>query len=153
MDINIGKGLTLPVDTVKLGLPADLTPVAAHVVAIGLRNILMDAHASVTREEAGDDVQAQSLAASEKKLAAMYAGEVRTASTREGDPVRAEAIRMATDAIKTALRKAGKKPNKVDPKAIREKALGLITPELLAKAKARVDELRAADVSVDIEGL
>lgn len=148
MEINIGKGLSLNVDQTKLN-----DAVMAHVVAIGLRNILMDAHASVTRDEVGDDVQAQSLAASQKKLDAMYAGEVRTSSTRTGDPVRAEAIRIAVDKVKAALRKAGKKVTDYDAKAIRDAAEKKITPEILALAQKRVDEQKALGGDVDVSDL
>lgn len=148
LTINIGKGLTMEVDETKLN-----DAVMAHVRAIGLRNILMDAHAYVTREEAGDDVQAQSLAASEKKLAAMYAGEARTSSTRTGDPVRAEAIRIALDKIKTALLKAGKKVADYDAKTLRDAAEKKITPEITALAQKRVDEVKALGGDVDVSEL
>jgi len=146
MKVQIGKGLELDVDVSKL--PGN---VLDHVQYIGLRNILMDAHASVTTDEA--DYQDKALAVSQKKLDAMYAGEVRVAGTREGDPVRAEAMRLAIAMIDTALRKAGRKPSAVDAKVKREKAQSLITPELLAKAAERVAEAKAVTADVDLSGL
>lgn len=146
MKVSIGKGIDLDVDLSKL--PAN---VMEHVTYIGLRNILMDAHASVTTDEA--DYQAKAQAVSEKKLAAMYAGEVRVAGTREGDPVRAEAKRLAVLKITSALRAAGRKVKDVDPKVLREKAESLITPELLLKAAELVAERKALQVDVDISGL
>lgn len=146
MEIQIGKGIALPVEIEKL--PAN---VMDHVVYIGLRNILMDAHAGITTDE--PDYQAKARAVAEKKLAAMLSGEVRVAGTREGDPVRAEAMRLAVAQIDAALRKAGRKPSSVDAKVKREKAQGLITPELLAKAAERVAEAKALDAAVDISGL
>jgi hypothetical protein len=138
MDINIGKGITLPVDV--NALPANAM---AHVVYIGLRNILMDAHA-------GEKDADNSRAVSEKKLAALMSGEVRVTGTREGNPVKAEAIRIATDRIKTALRKAGKKLSDIDPKAIRDRAAQLVDKDesIMAMATTRVAQVKSADVDV-----
>ncbi len=141
MDINIGKGITIPVDPATL--PAN---VMEHVVRIGLRNILMDSHAGITTDE--PDYQAKSRAVAEKKLEAMLAGEVRVAGTREGDPVRAEAIRLATDAIKSALRKAGRKLSDIDAKVLRAKAVEAVDtkPQFLEKAAELVAERKSLDV-------
>lgn len=145
MDVNIGKGISLAVDPSKLPENA-----LAHVIYIGLRNVLMDSHASITAESNPNDLTAAATAMAEKKLAALMAGEVRVSSSREGDPVKAEAIRIASDTIKTALRKKGKKLSNVEPKAIREAALKLIERDatIMVRAKARVEETRAADVDV-----
>lgn len=140
MLVNVGKGLEFTINHDKL-------PQAAmdHVVYIGLRNILMDAHASITSDEYPNETARKEAASAmvEKKLAALMAGEVRVQSTREGDPVRAEAMRMATAQITALIKKAGKKVADYDAKAIREKAASRITPELLAQAKARVEQLKA----------
>lgn len=146
MEINVGKGITIDVDVGKLGFGiGDIsTPVSGHVIYIGLRNILMDAHAGIATDE--PDYQAKARAVVEKKLAAMYAGEVRVAGTREGDPVRAEAMRLATDAVKAMIRKAGKKMSSYDAKALRQAAADYLAkrPELLETAKARVEQAKAA---------
>lgn len=146
--VNIGKSIEMDVDFAAM-------PQAArdHIMYIGARNVLMDCHASITRESNPNDFIESARALAEKKLAALMAGEVRVQSTREGDPVRAEAIRMATDTIRAAIRKSGKKFSDFDPKAVREKAIGMVTPELLAKAKARVDENRAVGADVDLTDL
>src|SRR6516162_4884036 len=104
MKVNIGKGLEFDVDTSRLN-----AAVLEHVQYIGLRNILMDSHANHTKDADGDDYVELSRLTAEKKLDSMYNGEVRTASTREGDPVEAEAVRIALGKIKEAIRKAGKK--------------------------------------------
>lgn len=152
MKVQIGKGIELDVDTDRLGL-VNLTPVGAHVAYMGLRNVLMDSHASHTKEADGDNYVANSRATAERKLEALYNGEVRTLSTREGDPVKAEALRIATGHIRTALRKAGRKLSEIDAKVIREKALDLIArnPSITVQAEKRVAELKAADV--DLEGI
>lgn len=138
MQVNIGKGLEIEVNFTTM-------PQAAidHILYIGARNVLMDSHASITKETNPNDLQDVARAMAEKKLAALMSGEVRVASTREGDPVRAEALRMATAQITALIKKAGKKVADYEPKAIREKAAVRITPELLAQAKARVDQLKA----------
>lgn len=146
MEINVGKGLSIDVDTAKL--PAN---VMDHVVYIGLRNILMDSHAGISTDET--DYQDKSRATVEKKLAAMYAGEVRVAGTREGDPVRAEAMRLALAQVDALLRKAGKKPSKVEAKDKRAAAQKLITDELLATAKARVEQQRSIGGEVELADL
>jgi hypothetical protein len=151
MQVNIGKGLEIDIDAAAL-------PEAAmqHVIYIGLRNILMDSHASITKETNPDDLSDAAEAMARKKLDALMRGEVRVASSREGDPVRAEAIRMASDIIKSALRKKGTKISDVEPKAIREAAVKLLATDrgadISAKAKARVDEQRSAS-EVDLSDL
>jgi hypothetical protein len=94
MQVNIGKGIT--VDVTVESLPAKAME---HVVYIGLRNVLMDAHANVTEKEY--PVEADRLAAAramaDKKLAALMAGEVRKVAERgpRGDAVAREATRLA----------------------------------------------------------
>lgn len=153
MEINVGKGITVDADLLKLGFGYENAghPVSSHVIYIGLRNMLMDAHAGISIDE--PDYQAKARAIVDKKLAAMYSGEVRVAGTREGDPVRAEAMRLALAQVDAILRKAGRKPSKVEAKAKREAAQKLITPELLATAKSRVDESRAIDTGADLTEL
>lgn len=147
MLVNIGKGIEMDVDVTKL--PAN---VQEHVVYIGLRNILMDSHASVTAEKSAD-VGAESLAMAEKKLVAMYAGEVRSVGTRTGDVVKSEAIRIATGLIKAQAKKAGKSLKDVDAKALREAAVALVdrTPAITEQARANIEAAKALDV--DTSGL
>lgn len=146
--VAIGKGIEMRVDETRL--PA---PVMAHVVYMGLRNILMDSHASHTKEADGDNFVANSQATAERKLNAMYNGEVRSVGQREGDPVRAEAIRICIGHVKAHLRKSGKKLSDIDAKVIREAAIKLLdkNPGILKQAEKRVAELRAAQV--DVEGI
>ena len=167
MDVQICKGITLPVDISKLVPQDDITDLATvlengggkyaalkHIVYIGLRNILMDSHAGISTDE--PDYQAKALAVVEKKLAALMAGEVRVASTREGDPVKAEAIRIASDRIKAALKKAGRKVSDVDPKALRAKAVELVSKDeaIMVIAAQRVAEAKAVAAPDELtEGL
>lgn len=139
-DVNVGKGLNIVIDFKAMPQNA-----IDHILYIGARNILMDSHASITADEYPDaEARADAaLAMVDKKLVALMSGEVRVQSTREGDPVRAEAMRMATDIVKAKIKKTGKKVADYEAKAVREAAAKLVTPELLAQAKARVDETRA----------
>lgn len=141
VQVNIGKGIELDVDFSSM-------PQAAidHIMYIGARNVLMDSHASITKESNPDDLADAAMALAQKKLDALMRGEVRVQSTREGDPVRVEALRMATDQIKAIIKKARRKVSDYDAKAIREKAVARITPELLATARQRVEENKSVDV-------
>lgn len=140
--VNVGKSINIEIDFTTM-------PQAAldHILYIGARNILMDSHASITADEYPDADARQEAAGAmvQKKLDALMRGEVRVQSTREGDPVRAEALRMATDIVKAKIKKAGRKVADYEAKAIREAAAKLVTPELLAQAKARVEETQAID--------
>lgn len=98
LNVEIGKGLTIEVDGEAL---REHAPVWNHVVYIGLRNILMDAHASAKAGdfESPEEYRKASLTMAQKKLDAMTRGELRT--TQSGprashvDPVAAEALRLA----------------------------------------------------------
>lgn len=142
MDVNIGKGITLAVDANALPPNA-----LEHVIYIGLRNILMDSHAGIDKDE--DDYQAKSQATAEKKLAALMSGEVRVSSGREGDPIKSEAVRLATLAVKAAIRKAGKKLSDYDAKVIREKALSVMD-KFMEQAQLNVASAKALSVDVEL---
>lgn len=152
MDVNIGKGITLAVDANALPPNA-----LEHVIRIGLRNILMDSHASVTTDE--PDYMAKARAIAETKLAALLSGEVRVSGSREGDPVRAEAKRLAIGELKTAYRKAGKgKLADVEATAWNAGADKMLAhakhgPRLMAMAQANVEKRREAADGVDLADL
>lgn len=146
MQVNIGKGIELEVPAFDTLSQA----VKDHIVYIGFRNILMDSHAGMTPEKAngGDHVEL-SKAIAEKKLAALVAGDLRTTSSREGDPVRAEAIRLAVKAVEGAIRKAGKKVADFDRKVIREKAVENME-KFMVQARKNVEATKALDVEIEI---
>lgn len=144
--VNVGKSIEIDVNF------ADMPQAAIdHILYIGARNILMDSHASITSNEYPDaDLRQEAAAAMvQKKLDALMRGEVRVQSTREGDPVRAEAKAMAKAILTAKIKAAGKKVKDYEANAINEAIAKLITPELMAKAKARVDEAKgtAGDLS------
>lgn len=138
--VNVGKSINVEID-----FPTMPQAALDHILYIGVRNILMDSHASITADEYPDGNARQEAASAmvQKKLDALMRGEVRVQSTREGDPVRAEAKRMATAQIAAKLKKAGRKIADVERAALNAAIDKLLTPELLAQAKARVDETRA----------
>lgn len=139
MKVNCSKGVTVDVNVAKLpGDIADANTPIGHAVYIGLRNILMDAHASVTAEThpKTDDRTAAARAVVEKKLTALMAGEVRVAGTRATDPIEAEMRVQAQKTVDETLRAGGLKPHKVDKK-LRAKAIA-------DYLQWNADELRAA---------
>jgi hypothetical protein len=143
MQVAIGKNITLEVDFANM-------PQASldHIMYIGARNILMDSHASITATDYPDEAErmAAATAMAEKKLAALMRGEVRAASSRVvADPVQAEAMRMAHAIVAAKLRADGKKVKDYEPKALREAAAKLVTPELLKKAARHVTEAKAIE--------
>ena len=81
MQIDIGKGLTMNVNIANLMKQSDSLE---HVLNIGLRNILMDCHAGITKAEYPDDkIRGDvALAIAGKKLQALYENNVRTKIAR-----------------------------------------------------------------------
>ena len=72
MLVAIGKGIELEVDVTRLN-----TEVRDHILRTGLRNLLMDAHASATAKADPQGYVQKSRELAEKKLASLYAGVVR----------------------------------------------------------------------------
>jgi hypothetical protein len=108
MKVAIGRDLELDVNLDHFGMDeATLTPATAHVFYIGLRNILMDAHAGAAKvaQETGhpDSVTEIALGMAQKKLDALYAGDLRRTGGgggRKADAVRNRALAMATEFAK-----------------------------------------------------
>lgn len=111
MDIDIGKGLRVNVARKEI---EKIEAIADHVFKIGMRNILMDSHASVKRDdcESDQDYRDKSLAIAMKKLEKMLNGEIRANS-------------------------GGTRVSSVDPitKMAREIAKGIILPRVKDYAK------------------
>ena len=98
MLVAIGKGIELDVDVSRFN-----TEVHNHLLRTGLRNLLVDAHASATAKADPDNYIKRSQAMAEKKLASLYAGVVR-AQTIGGpktatDPISQVIMRLARKAI------------------------------------------------------
>jgi hypothetical protein len=94
MQVQIGKGLTIDVDLSRLN-----AEVTEHVMRNGLRNLLIDAHASATAKAFPDSYVVKSRELAEKKLASMYEGIVRTQAVggiaKPTDPVAMVILRLA----------------------------------------------------------
>ena len=166
--IQIGKGLAIDVNFGAMPQTA-----LDHILYIGARNVLMDCHASVTKdairqefkddtmtdEELTKELQEQALAMATKKLDALMRGEVRTVSTRESvDPVRAEAIKIARGVVTARLKKEGKKLSDYEPAAIKGACDKIIAndPAIMAQAQKNVDAAKAlttGDVALSDLGL
>jgi hypothetical protein len=98
MLVAIGKGIELDVDVARFN-----DEVHDHIVRTGLRNLLMDAHASVTTKANPDNYIERSREMAEKKLASLYTGVVR-AQTIGGpktppDPISQVIMRLARKAV------------------------------------------------------
>jgi hypothetical protein len=98
MQVQIGKGIELEVNTAKL--PQN---VLDHVIYTGLRNVLMDSHASATAKADPEGYIVKSRELAEKKLASLYAGIARVQSVggpkAPTDPVGAVILRLARKAV------------------------------------------------------
>jgi hypothetical protein len=151
MQVNVGKGIELNVDLARLGVcPSDddLSPVAKHVVYTGLRNILMDAHASATAKADPSGYVAKSRELVEKKLAGLYAGEIRKAVARgPADPLAAEIRKLAFGIVQRLradeLAKVAAKDRLAKMKELAEKHAAEHDAELRPIAERRVKELEA----------
>ena len=98
MLLAIGKGIELDVDPTRFN-----SEVHDHILRTGLRNLLMDAHASATAKADPENYIQRSRELAEKKLASMYAGIVRMANIggpkAPTDPVSQVILRLARKAV------------------------------------------------------
>lgn len=147
MKVKIGKGIELDVDTERLmRQPA----VWEHIVYLGLRNRLMDSHASAKRDDYDSDASyvAASKAMAEKTLAGMFEGKMRTnvGTTRTFDPVEQAALRMA----RTFVYSRAMAKDKATWFAAWSKATGLPfgTEDEIKALKAEAIKRRAANAEV-----
>ena len=98
MLVAIGKGIELDVDVTRFNIE-----VHDHIMRTGIRNLLMDAHASATAKADPEGYVKKSRELAEKKLASFYAGVVRAQSVggaaKPTDPISAVVMRLARMAI------------------------------------------------------
>jgi len=171
--VEIGRGLEINVDVESL---MKQEAVFGHVVYIGLRNILMDCHANIVREDCVDDAdyRAKKLAVAEKKLEAMMSGVLRakTGSSPKTiiDPIEKEAFKLARvfvygkakgwekgeksaisyiAALAKALEMEGSAEKDILVAAIEKRAQ---KAEVLAAAKAIVDA-NSSEIEIDDLGI
>jgi hypothetical protein len=103
LQINIGKGLTVDVDTKQFN-----EEVFNHIIKIGLKNLLGDSHAGITAKAHPTDFVEKSREAAQRKLQALYDGVTRTQGTGNGfkaptDPVAMVVLRLARKHVQKAL--------------------------------------------------
>jgi hypothetical protein len=98
MLVAIGKGIELDVDVARFN-----GEVQEHILRTGIRNLLMDAHASATAKADPQGYVQKSRELAEKKLASLYAGVVRAQSfggpKAPTDPVAMVILRLARKAV------------------------------------------------------
>ena len=98
MLVAIGKGIELDVDVTRFN-----SEVHEHIVRTGIRNLLMDAHASATAKGDPDNYIKRSQEMAETKLASLYAGVVRSQTIggpkTASDPISQVIMRLARKAI------------------------------------------------------
>jgi hypothetical protein len=98
MLVAIGKGIELDVDVNRFN-----GEVHDHILRTGLRNLLMDAHASATAKAYPDNYVKRSREMAENKLASLYAGIVRVQAVggpkMPADPVAMVILRLARKAV------------------------------------------------------
>lgn len=141
--IALGEAGSLTIDVARL---AAHPQVVDYVFQYGLRQMLNDVHAGVTKKVEPDDLKRveQKLALAQKKLASLMAGEVAQARIGGGDPVAREMSRMAESDLKDQLRRIGKKLGDIDKK---------VWAEVVAKQVAKGEETyrKAAEAKLAIK--
>ncbi len=152
-----GKEAFLSVDT-DSDIPS--TDIYAYLLMLGLKTVLNRGQSKVTKTDIPDDAkrQAEAMRIAGIQLEALREGKVRgagSATKKASGEVMTEARRIAKAMVKDGLRAAGQKPSHIAPKVISDLAKQLIDadPSILAKAKAVVEERKAAPVSDDVKAL
>ena len=72
LTLNVGKGLQFVIDRDRLN-----ATVLDHAIYLGLKNMVQDAHATFTKKDHPNYIEL-SKAACERKIAALYEGQIRT---------------------------------------------------------------------------
>lgn len=154
MLVKFGKTLERQINPVDYGFPpeSELSPVAQHVIYIGLRNIGMDSHANDTEDKHGADYIAKAGETLTAKLAALAAGDIRVAGTREADPVARQMRQLAqAAAVKSLKAQHGK-----DFKHLKSEVLTAATNKVLANNQESLRKIAtrmvkaAAEFKVDV---
>ena len=160
--------MQVPVPKAKASLDVDTDKLPEHVYAealrLGLKEILARGMTKITvaklegKELA--DAQAAALAKAESNLADAYSGKVRivgATKTKVSGAVNTEAMRIARNVIKEALKAQGKKVSHYPAKAISDAAKALLATddgkEILAEAKTNVEARSKVNVSIDLSAI
>jgi predicted subunit of tRNA(5-methylaminomethyl-2-thiouridylate) methyltransferase len=150
--VNIGKGIELTLNASSLPHVA-----VEHVVKIGLRNILMDAHASITEKEFPDEAarKAAAEAVALKKWNALVSGTVRVAGVRgpRGDSVATEMKRIARQRILGHAKSKGLGADTVKTNFNDWMATYVAKNEADLRAKAEANIAAMAELHIDLDDL
>ena len=138
----IGKGIELDVDVSRFN-----TEVHDHLLRTGLRNLLMDAHASATAKADPDNYIKRSREMAEKKLTSLYAGVVRAQSfggpKAPTDPVAMVILRLARKAVISRPEVAA--ASKADRLATINRLAGEYAEEHDAQLRPRAEKIAALE--------
>jgi len=106
--LNLGEAGELSVNVAEL---CKHEAVVNYIFNYGLKQMLNDVHASITKKVEADDEtrKASKRSLAEKKLASLLAGNVAQERVGTSDPVGKLMKEMATEAVTKAIRGAGKK--------------------------------------------
>ena len=144
LNVKIGKGLAIDVDPLKL--PSN---VLDHVIYMGLRNILMDSHASIKKDDG--DCKSKSMAIVNKKLDALYNGIIRVAGERATfEATEGEARRLCLMVLRAVFKKKGTKLNSITTEQW-AKMIDARWEAYIPQAKKNLAELAAMPEIEDIE--
>jgi hypothetical protein len=149
-----GEAGEITVDVAKL---LESEAVVNYVFQYGLRQIIGDVHAGLTKKAESDDTLRRNgkRALIEKKLASLYAGEVAQARIGfGGDPVKREGMAMAERDLKAKLPAIGKKVGDFDKAVWRQLvekqfAKGEAAYRKAAEAKLAIKPAAVAAMDVD----
>jgi hypothetical protein len=140
MLVAVGKGIELEVDVTRLN-----NEVRDHVMRTGLRNLLMDAHASATAKADPDNYIKRSRELAEKKLASLYAGVLRAQSfggpKAPTDPVAMVILRLARKAVQRDRAKEIATVPKAEKLALLNKLAAAYAAEHDATLRSRAVEI------------
>lgn len=146
----------IEVDTEKL--PDD---VYTEVMVQGLKTLVNRGMTKCTVKDLGTDeaVQAEANVLAQKNLDKIYAGDIKfsgkaTAAKVTGI-VRTEALRIAKERVKDALRAAGYKMSNIKASVITDAAKALLSedPSIIQAAEQAIEARKAAPMPIDLKSL
>jgi hypothetical protein len=144
MLVAIGKTIELDVDVTRF-----TSEVHDHVLRTGLRNLLMDAHASATAKGDPENYISRSRELAEKKLASLYAGVVRAQSfggpKAPTDPVAMVILRLSRKAVQRDRAKEIAAAPKAEKLALLNKLAAAYAAEHDATLRPRAAEIVALE--------
>jgi regulator of protease activity HflC (stomatin/prohibitin superfamily) len=150
-----GKGV-VEVDTEKL--PDD---VYTEIVMQGLKTLVNRGMTKVTIKDLGsdDEVRKEAAIIAQKNVDKIYAGDIKfsgkATKTKVSGVVQTEAMRIAKERVKDALRANGYKLSNIKAAQITAAAKVLLSQDdtIIAQAEAAIEARKAAPMPIDIKSL